>query len=362
MRDARDIETVRIDKVRDLPMRLTCPRCGAQYEIAAAAIPVAGREVECSACSNVWFQPGQPKAATPYDPEARPSLNRPLNESILAILRDETARELQARQSDAGKPAPGSDQNIAKTEAETAPAVTRAEPEPTTAPAIEPVAELSAEPVADPITVASANTPAMADADWPATTLTTAPPEFASPESILPLVDLPEPAPAPAEAVTAPAMPANAVDMMPEPAPFEAPASTLAPPAPEDDTRPEPVVAALPDAAELAATLTRPGPPPALPPVLQPVNTQTKPAPAAPVTDRTPEPAVSAPLPAVAAAKRGPGYASGFGLAAMLALGVVAVYALAPRVAADEDGGLLAEWRQDIDRGRLWLHDRIIGE
>ena len=61
-------------------------------------------------------------------------------------------------------------------------------------------------------------------------------------------------------------------------------------------------------------------------------------------------------------AEIGPALQQGFWLAAMLALGIVAVYALAPRVAADEDGGLLAEWRQDIDRGRLWLHDRIIGE
>ena len=78
-------------------MRLTCPRCGAQYEIAESAIPVAGREVECSACAHVWHQPGAGKAAAPYDPAARPMLNRPLNESILSILREETARELQAR-------------------------------------------------------------------------------------------------------------------------------------------------------------------------------------------------------------------------------------------------------------------------
>ena len=84
-----------------------------------------------------------------------------------------------------------------------------------------------------------------------------------------------------------------------------------------------------------------------------------EPASAGPAPDAA---AVLAPLAVVATAKRGSGYASGFGLAAMLALGLVAVYALAPRVTADEDGGLLAEWRQEIDRGRLWLHDRIIGE
>ena len=79
----------------------------------------------------------------------------------------------------------------------------------------------------------------------------------------------------------------------------------------------------------------------------------------APAPDATPQPPAAPPA---AAARRGSGYASGFGLAAMLALGVVTVYSLAPRIPANEDGGVLAEWRRDIDRGRLWLHDRIIGE
>ncbi|RDW11768.1 hypothetical protein [Paracoccus thiocyanatus] len=54
------------------------------------------------------------------------------------------------------------------------------------------------------------------------------------------------------------------------------------------------------------------------------------------------------------------GYVSGFGLAAMLALGVVVLYTLAPQVAVEEGGGWLAEWRERVDRGRLWLHDRIL--
>ena len=366
MRDAHATETVRIEKVRDLSMRLTCPRCGAQYEIAAAAIPAAGREVECSACSHVWFQPGQSKAersdAAPYDPQARPALNRPLNDSILAILRDETARELQARQTEAGKRAPATDQNIANTLAEPAAATAAADQAPADIAPIETPIETPGEP---PI-----ETPAMADADWPATTLTVAPPE---PEPVPPAVVTPEPAPVEtavetavetfveiaAEPVAEPdAEPAEAMDQA-EPAPFEFEPPAPAPETPEDEWRPEPVVAALPDAAELAATLTRPGPPPALPPA----GARTTPVPTEPAADHTQETVLAAaPLPVVAAAKRGSGYASGFGLAAMLALGVVAVYALAPRVAADEDGGLLAEWRQDIDRGRLWLHDRIIGE
>jgi predicted Zn finger-like uncharacterized protein len=37
-------------------MRLSCPNCDAQYEVDAAAIPSAGRDVECSNCGNIWFQ------------------------------------------------------------------------------------------------------------------------------------------------------------------------------------------------------------------------------------------------------------------------------------------------------------------
>ena len=189
-------------------MRLTCPRCGAQYEIAAAAIPAAGREVECSACSHVWFQPGQPKAAAPYDPEARPALNRPLNESILAILRDETARELQARQVDAGKPAPGADQNIANAAAETPPEQAISAPGPSgiteTVPAAEePADEAPAEPVP-----ASTDIPVMADADWPATTLTTAPAGPVAPLAPTAAPDPePEPEPEPVEPVAEPLPP-----------------------------------------------------------------------------------------------------------------------------------------------------------
>lgn len=75
-------------------MRLICPRCGAQYEIDGAAIPPAGRDVQCSACDHVWraFP-----AADPFDPLARPQLSRPLSDSVIEILREEAARELEVR-------------------------------------------------------------------------------------------------------------------------------------------------------------------------------------------------------------------------------------------------------------------------
>ena len=37
-------------------MRLTCPNCGAQYEVPAEVIPETGRDVQCSDCGTTWFQ------------------------------------------------------------------------------------------------------------------------------------------------------------------------------------------------------------------------------------------------------------------------------------------------------------------
>lgn len=40
-------------------MRLTCPNCGAQYEVPDDVIPLDGRDVQCSACGHTWFQEPQ---------------------------------------------------------------------------------------------------------------------------------------------------------------------------------------------------------------------------------------------------------------------------------------------------------------
>lgn len=68
-------------------MRLTCSRCGAEYEIDDALIPESGREVECSSCDHVWFQTRADTApATPPPP------SRQLPENVMAVLRDEAAQ------------------------------------------------------------------------------------------------------------------------------------------------------------------------------------------------------------------------------------------------------------------------------
>ena len=54
-------------------MRLTCPNCGARYEVADSMIPPEGRDVQCSNCTTTWFQPGRRSDAQPRDEGAPPT-------------------------------------------------------------------------------------------------------------------------------------------------------------------------------------------------------------------------------------------------------------------------------------------------
>ncbi|WP_157973564.1 zinc-ribbon domain-containing protein [Tropicimonas sp. IMCC34043] len=103
-------------------MRLICPNCGAQYQVGDGAIPAHGRNVLCSSCGYRWFhahpetlvapapQPVPAAAASirvgaddddDYDeddafvPPVPP--RRRTDESVLAVLREEAAREEAAR-------------------------------------------------------------------------------------------------------------------------------------------------------------------------------------------------------------------------------------------------------------------------
>ena len=107
-------------------MRLICPNCDAEYEVDDAAIPDTGRDVQCSNCGHAWFQlppeielaleqedelfgkpsdsdplpdveedaPAPPPAATPEPPR------RPIDENLMAILREEAEREAEARRAE----------------------------------------------------------------------------------------------------------------------------------------------------------------------------------------------------------------------------------------------------------------------
>lgn len=83
-------------------MRLTCPNCSAEYEVDAQAIPPAGRDVQCSNCGHSWFQPAltQPDEDM-YSPPADPP-RREVDESVLAVLREEAEREAAARRAERG--------------------------------------------------------------------------------------------------------------------------------------------------------------------------------------------------------------------------------------------------------------------
>jgi predicted Zn finger-like uncharacterized protein len=133
-------------------MRLICPNCDAQYEVDASMIPDQGRDLQCSNCGHTWFQPGAyapPEAdddltveAQDFDapdaladtlagdpaesaPDAEPG-NAPeradggdaagpagmpaaaampadravIDEELLSVLREEAAREVEARRAE----------------------------------------------------------------------------------------------------------------------------------------------------------------------------------------------------------------------------------------------------------------------
>lgn len=45
-------------------MRLVCPNCVAQYEVADGTIPESGRDVQCANCGHIWFQDAAFKLST----------------------------------------------------------------------------------------------------------------------------------------------------------------------------------------------------------------------------------------------------------------------------------------------------------
>jgi predicted Zn finger-like uncharacterized protein len=105
-------------------MRLTCPNCGAQYEVPDDVIPFAGRDVQCSNCGNTWFQahsdnpdpepqepppappprarkprrePPPPPAAAEAEPDDGQMPRRPLSGDVADVLREEAQHEASLR-------------------------------------------------------------------------------------------------------------------------------------------------------------------------------------------------------------------------------------------------------------------------
>ncbi len=122
-------------------MRLICPNCGAQYEVANDAIPAAGRDVQCSNCGHAWFQ-------------------RPQEADIAAD--DVATAEVAAAVDKIAEPSPKSDEMVEPTVSSTASsdqsdaapapdAVATPDADAEIAPPAEPEAELAAAEVAVPV-------------------------------------------------------------------------------------------------------------------------------------------------------------------------------------------------------------------
>ena len=97
-------------------MRLVCPNCDAEYEVDASVIPDGGRDVQCSNCGHAWFQISPELEAAiaaeealyePPPPVERPvpasaaMPQRQLDESVLAVLKEEAEREVEALRAEA---------------------------------------------------------------------------------------------------------------------------------------------------------------------------------------------------------------------------------------------------------------------
>lgn len=112
-------------------MRLTCPNCGAQYEVPDEVIPESGRDVQCSNCGETWFQAhasdapteavaeyepagsddtsdqdwpepqGDDTAESSPDEEPQAAQRRGLDDDVASVLREEAEREAQARAAEA---------------------------------------------------------------------------------------------------------------------------------------------------------------------------------------------------------------------------------------------------------------------
>lgn len=106
-------------------MRLVCPNCDAEYEVDASAIPDSGRDVQCSNCGHAWFQmsphieeelaaeealfeppPAIISVAEPQESNGAPTASvgfapRAIDDSVLAVLREEAERETNARRAEA---------------------------------------------------------------------------------------------------------------------------------------------------------------------------------------------------------------------------------------------------------------------
>ena len=298
-------------------MRLICPNCGAQYEVADNAIPAAGRDVQCSNCGHGWFQHREETTAAAPQVEAATVADAP--------------GALDAAESDVPEVT------------ETANAAPATAPEPVMQDTSAPAAPLPPEP--------EETADADADADVVAAPVTSAPAQRSLDENLLAVLreeaerevekrkadasrglevqtdlGLDNAPPAPKAPPPAPLQPGRASDF----SHLSSESDLLADPAviPEASVRPAARRDLLPDVEVISSTLRSSGggdddnPMPDLPPI-----------------------------------RRASGFRSGFLLAIVVAVFAVVAYALAPRLAVQFPGakGGLDAYVAGVDGLRLWI-------
>lgn len=95
-------------------MRLICPNCSAEYDVADDVIPQGGRDVQCSSCTKTWFQTDKAVVPPPETPsgllspapksegrsvevgaptDAATPERKPLDSAVADILRQEAAHD-----------------------------------------------------------------------------------------------------------------------------------------------------------------------------------------------------------------------------------------------------------------------------
>ncbi|MBY4894560.1 zinc-ribbon domain-containing protein [Rhodobacteraceae bacterium N5(2021)] len=120
-------------------MRLTCPNCSAKYEVDEAMVPPGGRDVQCSNCSQTWFQPG-PRRVEPPAPEPAPEPAAPEREPRLSEVAVEGPSGAPGAEANAEAPRPTRRQidpgvtDILREEAEREARLRRGDPPPEPAP------------------------------------------------------------------------------------------------------------------------------------------------------------------------------------------------------------------------------------
>lgn len=356
-------------------MRLICPNCAAQYEIDAAVLPEKGRDVECSRCGQIWFQPRNlPSQPAEFDAAARPTLNRSLSDSVLAVLREEAARELRAR-----------DEDNARARAEKA----RFEAE-SFAPTPRPNSPLPEFPFVDEVSAPTEEPRGPApeteapQIDWPATTITDErileapiPPrnDVTEDEWIVATPPLDGPAPDNGQVGDVRYL-ATSGDFGPsaDAVPDDEPVATILfdePGARETDTRSDTALSAPrtlspASAARQAVSATR-DLPSDLPGDTPDDSPATPDHPGADAFAETPLAAQTPSLPISVETGQDPtrtparnGYGRGFGLAIGMAAALAGFYLIAPHlVGSGAIGEFAADYRATADQGRVWLGERV---